>query len=121
MFEPRARLGETTRLSRLGSSASKEAIYCGRTDLHELVVALLVKLKSASFVESGQLDVHCCSQQLGTNTVEQIPEKEQMWNQSGTILSTTGTLHGVLHIISFAVKQRDGILAIIAGGLYKLV
>ena len=114
MFEPSARLGESTGLSSLGFPSGKETVHRRRADLHELFIGFRANLKSTRFVEPGQLDVHCRPQQLGTNAIEQISEKEEVRDQPSAILGAARMADDMLHIVLSASKQCDGILAPIA-------
>jgi hypothetical protein len=57
VFEQRAGLGETTRLTHLEATTLQEPIYGGRTDPHQFFVTSWAHLKKSVAVQSWKFDI----------------------------------------------------------------
>jgi hypothetical protein len=121
VLEQRAGLRKPSPLSRLASPTSQQAIHGCGTDSLQLLVAYRADLEEPRFVQAQQLGIKGFAQSLGIDVIEQLRQSEQCPSLLGPIYGSPWTLDGTFGPLPSTIQQRDSILAMIAGGLHKLI
>jgi hypothetical protein len=121
VFEQRSGLREPSPLTRPASPTSQQSVYSGGTDSLQLLVAFRADLEKPRFVQALQLGIERFAQSLRIDVIEQLRQNEQRPSLLGPVYGSPWTFDGPLGPLPSTVEQSNRMLAMVAGGLHKLI